>query len=570
MPDFDSQVIQRTEGPTSAMWEQYKPIIRDLYIKQNRPLKEIIYIMKVTHGLIASVKMYKYRLKAWGIRKNSRSTAAKLEQHRKDGTLVMSTSQPTETVTRTPSPAVYATDGGVLEMSLTHAIPLQSTRHTEQVLRMLNRYYGNLHDPSAVIAPFWSPEERRQNMKMRGRSILGITYATVPGSTETMKLTRLMFDQIPLLAKQRERWAIPHGLHSMDRLARIPGASQVARLTLNLTRDAAWGKIGPWHPFAVIWTLLRNHQDQCGEEMSAAAAARSATDSGSSNSGWVPSHSGAGAGTVVAPGFDPWTLEVFARCVDDHMRAHHGILDPIYLETHLRMRKNDCTPDEYAAEVHSLLAQGARRDDVSSILESVFAEELFKESMFIELRSFFQLEAEEQQRGRPQYQRHHGLATISVLPSAAPSPLPPPPVSYLPPTPPSTSPPGNHNHHHRYAVGGVPFRERRSATPPPPLGQSYVTTSNPAYPRVVDLTADCDSEQDGAGLQMQPQLDLIDTLIGLIGRLQLGARAGGLSLNELADIKAEGAWMLHTSEPPLPMSVADVAPVYYAMTPPCS
>lgn len=53
MPASDSQVIQRTEGPTSKMWEQYKPIIRDLYIRQNRPLKEVIFIMKVSHGLVA-------------------------------------------------------------------------------------------------------------------------------------------------------------------------------------------------------------------------------------------------------------------------------------------------------------------------------------------------------------------------------------------------------------------------------------------------------------------------------------------------------------------------------------
>lgn len=515
--------------------------------------------------------MYKYRLKAWGIRKNSRSTAARIEQQRQDGTPVVSSSQPTETATRTPSPAVYGADGGALEMSLTPVMTLQSTRHTEQVLRMLNRYYGNLHDAGAVIAPFWTPEERRENMKIRRRAILGVTYATVPGSTETMKLTRLMFDQIPLLAKQRERWAIPHGLHSMDRLARIPGASQVARLTLNLTRDAALRKIGPWHPFAVIWTLLRYHQDERGEEMRSAMDSNSGINNNRSNV-----HSDAGdSGSDTAPGFDPFTLEVFARCVDDHMRAHHGILDPIYLETHLRMRKNDCSPDAYAAEVHSLLAQGASRTEVSSILESVFAEELFKESMYIELRSFFQLGAEEEQRGRRQHQRRHNVDAFPARPSAAPSPMPR--VSYLPPTPPSTSPPGNHNQHH-YAVGGaVPSVDgRRSTTPPPPWQQSYATGSNlPHHPRVVDIT-DCDDGHESAELEMEPQQDVIDTLIGLIGRLQLGARAGGLSSDELADIKADGAWMLNKSGPPPPMPADDGPPAppapsaYHAMTPPFS
>lgn len=48
-----SQAVSRTEGPSSATWEMHKETIKKLYIKENMPLKDVIDIMRVDHGLVA-------------------------------------------------------------------------------------------------------------------------------------------------------------------------------------------------------------------------------------------------------------------------------------------------------------------------------------------------------------------------------------------------------------------------------------------------------------------------------------------------------------------------------------
>ncbi|KAK8010867.1 hypothetical protein PG990_009832 [Apiospora arundinis] len=54
-------------------WEGYRGVITRLYSEENRPLKEVVHIMAQKYDFHATEKMYKDRLKRWGIRKYMKS-----------------------------------------------------------------------------------------------------------------------------------------------------------------------------------------------------------------------------------------------------------------------------------------------------------------------------------------------------------------------------------------------------------------------------------------------------------------------------------------------------------------
>ncbi|KAM0327676.1 hypothetical protein ACHAQA_005970 [Verticillium albo-atrum] len=49
----------------------YKPAIRELYLEERKPLKDVIRIMNERHGFLATPKMYKTRFTQWGFAKNN-------------------------------------------------------------------------------------------------------------------------------------------------------------------------------------------------------------------------------------------------------------------------------------------------------------------------------------------------------------------------------------------------------------------------------------------------------------------------------------------------------------------
>ncbi|KAK8119370.1 Clr5 domain-containing protein [Apiospora kogelbergensis] len=57
-------------------WEGYRGVITRLYSDENRPLKEVVHIMAREYDFQATEKMYKDRLKRWGIRKYMKSAPA--------------------------------------------------------------------------------------------------------------------------------------------------------------------------------------------------------------------------------------------------------------------------------------------------------------------------------------------------------------------------------------------------------------------------------------------------------------------------------------------------------------
>ncbi|OAL37507.1 hypothetical protein AYO20_03356 [Fonsecaea nubica] len=64
-------------APSGADWERFRPVFTHLYLEDNRPLPEVMKIMRERHGLWASEKMYKNKIKSWGLRKYLKEGEAK-------------------------------------------------------------------------------------------------------------------------------------------------------------------------------------------------------------------------------------------------------------------------------------------------------------------------------------------------------------------------------------------------------------------------------------------------------------------------------------------------------------
>ncbi|GAP92628.1 putative Clr5 domain protein [Rosellinia necatrix] len=69
---FSSQTGEayRSQQHTAQVWESHKADIRRLYLDENRPLKEVMAIMR-QKGFRATVRMYKSRFDKWGFSKNN-------------------------------------------------------------------------------------------------------------------------------------------------------------------------------------------------------------------------------------------------------------------------------------------------------------------------------------------------------------------------------------------------------------------------------------------------------------------------------------------------------------------
>lgn len=63
--------VSRSEGPTPAEWERFRPTITSLYRKEQ--LEAVRETMSRQHGFTASAKMYKTRIKLWGLDKKRKA-----------------------------------------------------------------------------------------------------------------------------------------------------------------------------------------------------------------------------------------------------------------------------------------------------------------------------------------------------------------------------------------------------------------------------------------------------------------------------------------------------------------
>ncbi|KAM0815450.1 hypothetical protein AB5N19_01244 [Seiridium cardinale] len=72
----------RTAFAQPEDWESQKDKIRYLYYELGKPLREVVEIMRTKHDFNATPKMYKWRFRRWGFRKNLRANELRQLQFR--------------------------------------------------------------------------------------------------------------------------------------------------------------------------------------------------------------------------------------------------------------------------------------------------------------------------------------------------------------------------------------------------------------------------------------------------------------------------------------------------------
>ncbi|KUJ16359.1 uncharacterized protein LY89DRAFT_782627 [Mollisia scopiformis] len=69
--ESSQQVAVASYPPTRDDWDRHRPLIKQLYLEENKKLKEVMDIMK-QHGFKATTKMYKDRITKWGLDKKNK------------------------------------------------------------------------------------------------------------------------------------------------------------------------------------------------------------------------------------------------------------------------------------------------------------------------------------------------------------------------------------------------------------------------------------------------------------------------------------------------------------------
>ncbi|KAL1881346.1 hypothetical protein Daus18300_001199 [Diaporthe australafricana] len=132
---------QQRPAPTTFEWNSHLPMIKRLYMDEDRTLKEVVRIMRTEHGFIASEKMFKTRLISWGFRKNIRLRAGR------DDHVVQKLAGPADNVQRAARPPV--TDRTI---RLSNGLVVDADRLAEHVRRKKYRTRGG-QSPLISVAP---------------------------------------------------------------------------------------------------------------------------------------------------------------------------------------------------------------------------------------------------------------------------------------------------------------------------------------------------------------------------------------------------------------------------------
>lgn len=79
----DESAPDDTKSPTPWDWDSHKEAIRELYVDQNKKLKEVMTTMARDHEFTASANMYKKRIRTWGFHKNLKRNDVVAALHQK-------------------------------------------------------------------------------------------------------------------------------------------------------------------------------------------------------------------------------------------------------------------------------------------------------------------------------------------------------------------------------------------------------------------------------------------------------------------------------------------------------
>ena len=68
----------KSERHDNAEWEKHKQLIKRLYLKENKPLKDVKYVLEKSHNFRATERMYKTKINRWGYGKRRNNLTRKV------------------------------------------------------------------------------------------------------------------------------------------------------------------------------------------------------------------------------------------------------------------------------------------------------------------------------------------------------------------------------------------------------------------------------------------------------------------------------------------------------------
>ncbi|KAG6356221.1 hypothetical protein INS49_015608 [Diaporthe citri] len=144
----------RRRWAESGDWDSVRSLITMMYKVEGRPLKEVMRIMETEHQFLATPKMYKKRIKDWGIDKNLKTDkllASPRTQQRRDATQKGSQSGVRGTVVDAPNTNQYVEACSGFPQQFQHGSPPSAGE-------AMQREY---HTPASML-PSQQPNDNQQ------------------------------------------------------------------------------------------------------------------------------------------------------------------------------------------------------------------------------------------------------------------------------------------------------------------------------------------------------------------------------------------------------------------------
>ncbi|KAH6981047.1 Clr5 domain-containing protein [Ilyonectria sp. MPI-CAGE-AT-0026] len=282
------------QGPSPTTWAKYRETITRLYIREDKSLAEIMDIMARHHGLHATERMYKFRIKCWNLNKSLRPeevlamarvksrrqatgvgadfwrygrpvTAAKLERYLRDH-------PHTATQLKKHVPEDALLKGHIEALLPPHIIVLTPSRplrldddiHSLEALMVSLDYYTkaefSVHGNSAAVTGdggFWS------HMGLLSSGCLSSAVSLLDKEDVPPKHWRVVNSMLQLVFDELRSaihighpglfWGVIYRYAQSDRYR-----PEIATLWLTLARDVCAAVKGSSHPLSRTFSMLLN------------------------------------------------------------------------------------------------------------------------------------------------------------------------------------------------------------------------------------------------------------------------------------------------------------------------
>ncbi|KAH6657363.1 Clr5 domain-containing protein [Truncatella angustata] len=263
--------------PQRGDWERHKRRIAQLYLEENKPLREVADAMRTEHNFTATPKMYKQRFHQWDFRKNLKAgevkkykvqTAAGHETHlpvvhgRKLGSkrlksLVVKSNKslsrspgsessygtptPTTPGPATPLPGTISApdDVRLAENSIRAVVAYSRTQLNDQLWNLAN------YDEKLTGTYFWSQGINLAAYKIAEKRDLAANFQVLNKSCDEFR--SVLKKQDPLLV-----WATYNAILQLSNVG-----EDIAKSFAKLAAGLSQIHFGRSHPMTVLWSSVR-------------------------------------------------------------------------------------------------------------------------------------------------------------------------------------------------------------------------------------------------------------------------------------------------------------------------